>query len=61
MENPLIDSIDRIYIYSLKNIHFQIVSIVSACIERENFPTYHKLTHHTIKSTKYDQLQNTKY
>ena len=32
MENPLIDSIDRIYIYiyiySLKNIHFQIVSML---------------------------------
>ena len=25
------------------------------CKERK-FPTYHKLTHHTTKSTKYDQL-----
>ena len=25
------------------------------------FPTYHKLTRHTTKSTKYSQLQSTKY
>ena len=30
-------------------------------VEREKFPTYHKLTHHTIKSTKYSQLQSTTY
>ena len=32
-----------------------------ATVEREKFPTYHKLTHHTIKSTKYSQLQSTTY
>ena len=30
-------------------------------VEKEKFPTYHKLTHHTIKSTKYSQLQSTTY
>ena len=30
-------------------------------VEREKFLTYHKLTHHTIESTKYSQLQNTTY
>ena len=30
-------------------------------VEREKFPTYHKLTHHTIEFTKYSQLQNTTY
>ena len=30
-------------------------------VEREKFPTYHKLTHHTIKFTKYSQLQSTTY
>ena len=30
-------------------------------VEREKFPTYYKLTHHTIKSTKYSKLQSTTY
>ena len=32
-----------------------------ACVEREKFPTYHKLTRHSTKSTKYSQLQSTTY
>ena len=36
-------------------------SLEGAFVEREKFPTYHKLTHHTIKSTKYSQLQSTTY
>ena len=30
-------------------------------VEREKFPTYHKLTHHTTESTKCSQLQSTTY
>ena len=36
-------------------------SLEGAFVEKEKFPTYHKLTHHTIKSTKYSQLQSTAY
>ena len=36
-------------------------SLEGAFVEREKFPTYHKLTHHTIKSIKYSQLQSTTY
>ena len=36
-------------------------SLEGAFIEREKFPTYHKLTHHTTKSTKYSQLQSAMY
>jgi hypothetical protein len=36
-------------------------SLEGAFVEKEKFPTYHKLTHHTIKSTKYSQLQSTTY
>ena len=37
------------------------LTIVMVVVEKEKFPTYHKLTHHTIKSTKYSQLQSTTY
>ena len=37
------------------------MSAEDALVEKEKFPTYHKLTHHTIKSTKYSQLQSTTY
>ena len=30
-------------------------------VEREKLPTYHKLTHHITKSTKYSQLQSAMY
>ena len=36
-------------------------SLEGAFVEREKFPTYHKLTYHTIKSTKYSKLQSTTY
>ena len=32
-------------------------SLEGAFVEREKFPTYHKLTHHSTKSTKYNKLQ----
>ena len=36
-------------------------SLEGAFVERKKFPTYHKLTRHSTKSTKYSQLQSTTY
>ena len=34
---------------------------LEANCRKGKFPTYHKLTHHTTKSTRYSQLQNIMY
>ena len=34
---------------------------INTFVEKEKFPTYHKLTHHTTESTKYSQFQSTTY
>ena len=41
--------------------HFHPNYIALCPCRRRKFPTYHKLTRHTIKSTKYNQLQSTTY
>ena len=41
--------------------HFHPNYIALCPCRGRKFPTYHKLTRHTIKSTKYNQLQSTTY
>ena len=40
--------------------HFSYISFFDMCREGK-FPTYHKLTRHTTKSTKYSKLQSAMY
>ena len=40
---------------------FEITLEILLLCREGNFPTYHKLTHHVIKSTKYGQLQSAMY